>query len=83
MTIAQNIAQKCAGASAYSLYAGHAIHHDIFTLASKTTRFPPGKVLREKRDGRGRMVSARYQYEDGSIITLKRIGERVILALGK
>lgn len=63
MTIASEVIKACEGKAAYTLYGGYAAGYD-----AKVVRFPGGHCEFEKRNEKGRVIKARYQYADGSCV---------------
>lgn len=61
MTIASDIAEKVAYASAVTLYGGYAIGE-----TGNRIMFPTGHMELEKRNANGRVIAARFHYADGS-----------------
>jgi hypothetical protein len=63
MSIAAQVASACAGASAYTLAGGYAVHD-----RGRRELFPPCRVTLEKRNERGRVTRMEGSYSDGSRI---------------
>lgn len=83
MTIALSVKALCDGASAFSLYAGYAIHHEPRAYQTITKHFPPGHQEAIRHNEEGRVTMARYRYADNSILTFKRRGSKTILTATK
>ena len=62
MTEANQVAQGCAGASAYTLLYGYSF------VGKEQKTFPQGKLEKERRNKDGRVTYARYNYLDGSAL---------------
>lgn len=63
MSIADEVAAACAGASAYTLSYGYAVHDE-----GRRKVFPPCRVDHERRSERGRVTRLEGSYADGSRI---------------
>lgn len=63
MSIAHDVAAACAGATAYTLAYGYAVHD-----RGARKLFPPCRVTHEKRNERGRVTRMEGSYADGSRI---------------
>lgn len=63
-SIADQVAQACEGATAFTLYGGYAVNQ----LSGKTVRFATGAQLAERRNDTGRVTYAKYAYADGSTL---------------
>lgn len=61
MTIASEVVTACAGATAYTLSGGYAVHE-----RGARKLFPPCCVTVEKRNDRGRVTRLEGAYADGS-----------------
>lgn len=61
MTIASKVIKACEGKVCYSLYGGYASGYSGHVVC-----FPAGHCEFEKRNEKGRVIKARYQYADGS-----------------
>jgi hypothetical protein len=63
MSIAAEVVAACAGASAYTLSCGYAVHE-----RGRRELFPPCRVTLEKRNEHGRVTRMEGFYSDGSRI---------------
>ena len=64
--IAAHVVRCCAGADAYTLEYGYAVHQ----REGKQIRFPTARVVEEKRNETGRCISFLGEYTDGSRIRM-------------
>lgn len=64
MSLAEQVAETCEGASAFTLYGGYAVGPGN----GATTRFATGAQLAERRNNNGRVTYAKYVYADGSTL---------------
>ncbi len=65
-TIAQKVKHLTVDCDAYSLYCGYGVQRGGFRVP-----FPAGCQLKEKRNQKGRVTHAVYQYADGSVLTFR------------
>lgn len=63
MSIATEVAAACAGATAYTLYGGYAVHD-----GGQRKLFTGCRVTKEARNARGRVTRMEGVYSDGSTI---------------
>lgn len=63
MNIAEKIKEALRGCDCFTLYGGYGMSGGNYV------RFPVGHCELEKRNQQGRVIKARYRYEDGSVLS--------------